>query len=255
MVIRRIREHVTAHNWFAVVIDVAIVVVGVFLGTQANNWNQDRIDRADAAEYRQQIIGNIKVNEEDIAARIVYYGQVRRHALAALRALQQRDVKLGEPFLIDAYQASQAWLRGFERTAYDEMVATGVARNVGDSATRAALSGYYVGGRGFDVLALSSTAYRDRLRRIMDLDVQERIRARCNDVMRDLPSGGLSATMPETCAPGLDPAFAARAAKKLQSAPELEEDLTRSIGDIDQKMSMFNRTLRAARAMRAKLEG
>ena len=29
MVIRRIRDHVSAHNWFAVGIDVATVVVGV----------------------------------------------------------------------------------------------------------------------------------------------------------------------------------------------------------------------------------
>ena len=47
MVIHRIREHVAHHNWFAVAVDLAIVVVGVFLGTQANNWNQDRIDRVD----------------------------------------------------------------------------------------------------------------------------------------------------------------------------------------------------------------
>ena len=40
--IRRIREHVAHHNWFAVAIDLAIVVIGVFLGTQASNWNQTR---------------------------------------------------------------------------------------------------------------------------------------------------------------------------------------------------------------------
>ena len=33
MVVRRIRDHVATHNWFAVAIDLAIVVVGVFLGT------------------------------------------------------------------------------------------------------------------------------------------------------------------------------------------------------------------------------
>ena len=38
MVIRRIREHVAAH-WFAVGIDFLIVIAGVFLGTQANNWS------------------------------------------------------------------------------------------------------------------------------------------------------------------------------------------------------------------------
>jgi hypothetical protein len=32
MILRRLREHVTHHNWFAVTIDFAIVVVGVFVG-------------------------------------------------------------------------------------------------------------------------------------------------------------------------------------------------------------------------------
>ena len=49
--------------------DLAIVVVGVFLGTQANNWNQDRIDRSEAREYRAQIIDNLRANEADIAMR------------------------------------------------------------------------------------------------------------------------------------------------------------------------------------------
>jgi hypothetical protein len=32
MVIRRIREHVATHNWFAVAVDLGIVVIGVFIG-------------------------------------------------------------------------------------------------------------------------------------------------------------------------------------------------------------------------------
>ena len=44
MVVRRIREHVATHNWFAVSVDLLIVVAGVFLGIQASNWNEARIE-------------------------------------------------------------------------------------------------------------------------------------------------------------------------------------------------------------------
>jgi hypothetical protein len=37
MVIGRLRKHVATFNWFAVFVDLLIVGVGVFLGTQANN--------------------------------------------------------------------------------------------------------------------------------------------------------------------------------------------------------------------------
>src|SRR5690349_20895534 len=46
MVIHRIRHHVETHNWFAVLVDLAIVVVGVFLGVQATRWNDRRIEQA-----------------------------------------------------------------------------------------------------------------------------------------------------------------------------------------------------------------
>ena len=84
MVIRRIRDHVATHNWFAVAIDLGIVVVGVFLGTQANNWNEARHDRATASEYRDQIVDDLKDNETDLASRGAYYGAVRAHAIVAL---------------------------------------------------------------------------------------------------------------------------------------------------------------------------
>ncbi len=115
----RIREHVAKQNWFAVGVDLGIVVIGVFLGTQANNWNQDRLERSEAREYRSQIIDNLRANEGEIAMRASYYRQVRAHALAAMNSLNRADARLGEPFLIYAYQASQVWLRPFERTAFD----------------------------------------------------------------------------------------------------------------------------------------
>ena len=42
MLFRRISQHVKDQNWMAVAIDFAIVVLGVFLGMQVNNWNEDR---------------------------------------------------------------------------------------------------------------------------------------------------------------------------------------------------------------------
>ena len=42
MIPRRVYEHVTTHNWFAVAIDFVIVVVGVFIGIQVSNWNEAR---------------------------------------------------------------------------------------------------------------------------------------------------------------------------------------------------------------------
>lgn len=46
MLLRRVIEHVRKQEWTAIWIDLAIVVVGVFIGIQVANWNEARADRA-----------------------------------------------------------------------------------------------------------------------------------------------------------------------------------------------------------------
>lgn len=54
MLLRRVTDHVKDQNWFAVTLDFIIVVVGVFVGLQAQEWREDvasreRLDRIVAA--------------------------------------------------------------------------------------------------------------------------------------------------------------------------------------------------------------
>ena len=254
MVVRRIREHVTTHNWFAVVIDLAVVGIGVFLGIEAANWNQRRADRAEAAQYRLLIIDNLRANEADIAARISYYRQIRAHALAALKAIQDSGTKLNNQFLVDAYQASQGWFRPLQRTAYDVPVAVGVRREIGGMQSQSELAAYQQFASGFDFNTLTVTGYRDRLRRDLDLRVQLAIRRDCDDIMRDLPGGAQAPQLPESCDLNLDPGLMEQATRKLAAAPGLEQDLTRLIVDIDQKIGTFDRGLQAARRLRVRME-
>ena len=253
MVIHRIREHVATHNWFAVGVDLAIVIVGVFIGTQASNWNEARLDRAAAAEYRRQIIDDLKDNESDLASRKAYYETVRAHGLAALAAMESPSPPPAGQFLVDAYQASQVWLRPMMRTGYDEMTGAGLTHRLGDRATRSRLTTYYTQTRQFDATATSTTAYRERLRRAMPYGVQLAIRQDCNERVTDLPSGAQVAALPRRCSPDLDPAMAEAAVARLAAA-DLGADLTRHIADIDHKLAGFERFGRLAREHRAFLE-
>ena len=47
MILRRVIEHVQAQNWTAVALDFVIVVVGVFIGIQVANWNEERKSRVE----------------------------------------------------------------------------------------------------------------------------------------------------------------------------------------------------------------
>ncbi len=70
MLLRRVTDHVKAENWFAVGIDFAIVVVGVFVGIQVSNWNGERIERHHEQELlvrlHQDFIESIKGQQRDL---------------------------------------------------------------------------------------------------------------------------------------------------------------------------------------------
>ena len=59
MLLRRITEHVKAQNWFAVGIDLLVVIFGVYAGMQVSAWNDERRDRIEEIEYLQRILKDL----------------------------------------------------------------------------------------------------------------------------------------------------------------------------------------------------
>ena len=69
MLLRRITQHVKTQNWFAVGVDFVIVVIGVFVGLQVQEWSVERADRKAERSVLERLIAeyerNIEVLEED----------------------------------------------------------------------------------------------------------------------------------------------------------------------------------------------
>lgn len=80
MIPRRLYEHVKSHNWFAVAIDFIIVVVGVFIGLQAQDWSTARGDRAREAAYVSGIARDVRSDLAEIDE-IVRVSTLRMSAL------------------------------------------------------------------------------------------------------------------------------------------------------------------------------
>ena len=253
MVIRQIREHVTSHNWFAVAIDVLIVFVGVFLGIQANNWNEARLSETAARTDRMRLIEDLRTNEIDLAGRQIYYDSARQHALKALRGFLSPDADIGEAFLVNAYQASQIRQRPMRRFTYDELVASGSLARAGDKKVRERLDLHYLGLESIDANIRDVPPYRDRIRREMPYTVQERIRSRCDEQVREV-GGAVIRTLPSSCPTGLERKLIASAVAQLIAVPEMDRDLTRYITDIDQKLAAYELARRRSREIRLELQ-
>jgi hypothetical protein len=64
MILRRLAEAIREQNWFTAVLEILIVVVGLFIGLQLDDWNQRRIDRAHEAIYLQELLEDFEANRE-----------------------------------------------------------------------------------------------------------------------------------------------------------------------------------------------
>ena len=65
MLLRRINEHLTSQNWFAVGLDLLVVVVGILIGLQTDAWMSAKQDRVLEREYIQRLLSDM---EESIVA-------------------------------------------------------------------------------------------------------------------------------------------------------------------------------------------
>ena len=254
MVLRRIREHVATHNWFAVLVDLAIVIIGVFIGIQVSNWNAARLDRNQHHHYRERLISDLRSNEADMRQRQFYYGQVRQHATAALHALEEPGAPLGEQFLIDMYQATQIMPRTTKRHTYDEMISAGKGELLGGAAIRDRISNYYLGMQQYEVTFGSIPAFREQVRRTMPYAVQRSIRSQCHEKLTTDTAGVTLNILAKSCSLKLDPELVANASAKLRAASGLREDLTRNLIDLDVKLDIMRALELRARDLRHRLD-
>ena len=59
MILRRFMKHVTDQNWFAVGLDVLVVITGIFLGMQVSEWNEGRKDSLDGQDFVERMHNEI----------------------------------------------------------------------------------------------------------------------------------------------------------------------------------------------------
>ena len=125
MLPRRFLNHVKSRDWSTLGLELLVVVIGVFLGLQVDNWNQARVQHNEVKSYYDRLIEDLRANERDLVARQDYYRQVHSHGQAALATLRETREGLTGQFLVDAYQATQIWQFVFSRATYDEILSAG----------------------------------------------------------------------------------------------------------------------------------
>ena len=103
MILRRLTANFRKQDWTAVTVELVIVVLGVFIGLQVNNWNEARNDRALEHQYIQRLhedfalsIKHAESNIANMQAQFVLEGKmVDRLRECRLDAGQRADFAKG----------------------------------------------------------------------------------------------------------------------------------------------------------------
>ena len=203
MLLRSVTKHVKDQNWFAVILDLAIVVFGVFIGLQVSNWNEELVQKEATKVLIKRLYEDLGKEHEVISVELDYYADVKKYGIKALHGfnnealVKDKQFVNDEQFVIAAYQASQTSGVWSYRSAYSELIRTGNINLVEDESLKNLILGYY----SEDLKSQNSLLteiYVEYIRSVMPYEIQDRIRNECGDIVVPVAKS-YGYRLPETC--------------------------------------------------------
>ena len=183
MILRRFIQHVSEQNWFAVGLDVLVVIVGIFLGMQVTDWNEDRKEGQRSEEIEARIRANLLEDVRNLEARLIYWNDVVEFGKTGISWLETGNAgtNSGWQILLSLYQASNMWRYTSNITTFDELQSAGELALIRDTGLREDLTQYYqiMRGRRSGLIYDLTPEYRRVIRGAIPYDIGRAIHRNC----------------------------------------------------------------------------
>lgn len=183
MPLHSLAPHLKQHDWTAVVVEVLVVVVGVFIGLQVSNWNDDRKDAARGDEYLRRLHAELQEDADSLQAISGFWKQVYDNGMVAVEFAESGMLHEDSAWktLLAYYQASQVWPYRKPDTVFQEIRSTGDLLLIRNQDLRARISRHYSGGAGSQVVEVLGLIprYREDVRGMTPWKIQQYIWANC----------------------------------------------------------------------------
>lgn len=225
MIFKRAVAKLRAQDWTAIAIELLIVMIGVFVGVQASNWNQSRLESAETQRLLMEIRPELRSQLQFIDSAKTYFATTRRYADQAFAGWRHDPRITDEQFVIAAYQASQITALGINPDSWSITFGGDQLREIEDRKVRRNLELMLTS--DYSALAFNSvaTTYREQVRHVIPTKIQEDIRRVCGDRTVLNQDGGSYIVLPPTCGLKIDPGEAAATAAALRARPDLVREL------------------------------
>jgi hypothetical protein len=233
--------------------EIVLVVIGILIALQVNNWNLDRIAKKEARNYHERLIEELSSENLILKERLAYYILVQEHAKKVVAVLMNHPDSLGEEFIINAYQASQQWKYRNVRDTYDELISTGNIKLIPDQYLRQRIGGYYDETDVYLPVWYSETDYRELARRHIPFDVQSKIQKAC-EIWTDTDQQIGGNAIIQNCDPQLSQEEIDRTLSLLNQNNQLFNNVflisaNRQVSDLALKIGLYSRKLNGSKEL------
>ena len=239
MIMRRLSQSLKQQNWTAITVEFLLLVLGVFLGIQAANWNEQRLTRDKSAVFSGRLKEDLRHEAWRYRFLLAYYRDVRDATEAAADALSGKKPLSNEAFLVNAYRATQYKQGASRRATYDELVSTGNVALIEDRRLlNLAVRAYSVATIDNMVREGVDSPYRALFRMSIANDTQRALGRKCGD--RYIAPGDyrdFDHVIDYPCSPGLPQAEIDAAAEALRADPQTLRYLRLRVADIETRLA------------------
>ena len=147
MLLHRLSDAIRQQNWFTVLIELTVVVLGLFIGLQVDGWNEYRKDRAQEQLYLERLLQEVTADRK-VLTQTLEGVEAKQRALIQLREVAQNGAlgdRSPESLLILISQSvTYGWSPPQARTiTFDDLQGGGQMSLIRDAILRMEISKYY----------------------------------------------------------------------------------------------------------------
>lgn len=246
MALRNIPTRIREHDWFSVIVEVLIVVAGVFVGLQVSNWNEERKETARGNEYLRRMSDELRADADSIGHISTFWSDVQDNGRIAIAYAEDGTLAQDSAWktLLAYYQASQVWPYRKSDVTFQEIQSSGDLQLIRNATLRARIANHYSSGAGSQVVEVLRLlpAYRERVRGMTPWPIQQYIWDHCYQ------SAGTLQVLKD-CASPVSDADARSVLEHYRASAQLTEELRFWIVNVNNGLRLMSGIQSEARAI------
>ena len=223
MMFRRFPQRFRQQQWAAIATELVIVIIGVFIGMQVSNRNEEREANQKAAVFTARLIDDFRKEAWGYGWIIEYNHQTNTNQRRVLDAMAGEAALSDEQFVISAYRTTQFKENTRHRATYDELVSTGTIELIADRQLPETAAAIFMDSFLQPIpQQVRDSEYHKLFRATVSAETQEALLVRCGDrYAKELDWAAIKGSLDYPCTLGVPADKNRAAANALKTLPRL----------------------------------